>query len=55
MPSFVNSRTNLQLSWPQGSLLQATNVVGPYLTNPAASPYNVAPTGAMMFYKIQVQ
>src|SRR5262249_61613460 len=30
---------NVVLSWPQGTLLEATNVTGPWTTNPATSPY----------------
>src|SRR5206468_1203255 len=30
---------NVQLTWPQGTRLEATSVVGPYTTNNAASPY----------------
>ncbi len=45
----------LVLSWSQGSLLQATNLLGPWVTNTAASPYSVAETNAQMFYKVRVQ
>ncbi len=50
------SGANLLLSWPQGTLLQATNVAGPYLPvsgNPP-SPYTAVPTGAQRFYRVQV-
>lgn len=46
---------NLTLKWPQGVLLQATNLAGPWTTNNATSPYNVSPSGAQMFYRILVQ
>lgn len=47
---------NLNLTWPQGTLLQSTNLVGPWqaLTN-AASTINVAPTNNTMFYKVLLQ
>jgi Concanavalin A-like lectin/glucanases superfamily/Immunoglobulin I-set domain len=46
---------NVVLSWPQGTLLEATNVTGPWATNPATSPYTNAPTAAMKLYRVQVQ
>jgi hypothetical protein len=45
----------LQLSWPQGTLLQAVNVSGPWTTNTATSPYTLTPTAAQMFYRLQIQ
>jgi hypothetical protein len=47
--------SNLQLIWPQGTLLQASNLLGPWATNPAPSPYTVSPTNSMMFYRVRVQ
>jgi fibronectin type 3 domain-containing protein len=49
------SRTNLMLTWPQGTLLMSTNVTGPWVTNNAASPYTVSPTNARMFYRILIR
>jgi hypothetical protein len=50
------SGTNLQLSWSQGLLLQATNVTGPWTTNlTATSPFIVSPTARQMFYRVQVE
>jgi hypothetical protein len=46
---------NLTLSWSQGSLLEATNLSGPWVTNPAASPYTVPPTNPMTFFRVRVQ
>ena len=47
---------NLSLTWPQGTLLQATSVTGPWLavTN-VVSPINVTPTNAAMFYRVLLQ
>jgi hypothetical protein len=46
----------LQLAWPQGVLLQATNIAGPWTTNAAAlSPFILSPTAPRMFYRVQVQ
>jgi Concanavalin A-like lectin/glucanases superfamily len=44
--------SQLTLSWPQGTLLEATNLTGPWTTNPAVSPYTVTPTGARKFYRV---
>jgi hypothetical protein len=46
---------NLQLSWPQGTLLEATELTGPWSTNTATSPYLFAPAGAKKFYRVRVQ
>jgi len=43
------------LSWPQGVLLQSTNVTGPWTTNGASSPYTNQPNGPQMFYRVRVQ
>jgi Concanavalin A-like lectin/glucanases superfamily/Bacterial Ig domain len=48
------SGTNLVLSWPHGTLLQATNIAGPWTTNNAAtSPYTLVPDEPQMFYRIK--
>ena len=51
------SGSDVQLTWSQGLLLEATNVTGPWTTNSAATPpsYTVPPTGAGKFYRVQVQ
>jgi hypothetical protein len=62
-PAYVPSVTlglqytngSLTLNWPNGTLLQATNLTGPWITNSAPSPLTVTPTGARMFYRVQVQ
>jgi Concanavalin A-like lectin/glucanases superfamily/Immunoglobulin domain len=46
---------SLTLSWPNGTLLQATNLTGPWITNSAPSPLTVTPTGPGMFYRVKVQ
>ncbi|MGO8701993.1 MAG: LamG-like jellyroll fold domain-containing protein [Limisphaerales bacterium] len=41
---------NVQITWARGSLLQATSLNGPWVTNTlAASPYIVAPSGSMFY------
>jgi hypothetical protein len=52
VPSGAGSNT---LYWSQGTLLQSTNVAGPWSTNTAASPYSVKTTNSMMFFKVLVQ
>lgn len=46
---------NLTLTWPQGTLLEANAVTGPYTTNNAASPYVVPATGAQKYYRVIVK
>jgi len=52
---FSASRGNMTLTWSQGTLLEATNVYGPWVTNGAASPYTVVPTGPQKFFRVQTQ
>jgi len=47
--------SNVQLSWPQGTLLESTNVAGPWTTNVGTSPLLISnPTGTK-FFKVKVQ
>jgi hypothetical protein len=45
---------NLTLTWSQGTLLQATNLAGPWSTNTASSPFHISPTNSHMFFKVLV-
>lgn len=46
----------LTLQWLHGTLLEATDITGPWTTNPAAtSPFQVTPTGAQKFYRVITQ
>jgi hypothetical protein len=45
---------SLNISWSQGTLLQATNLLGPWTTNAATSPYPVSATGTQMYFKVKV-
>ena len=45
----------LTVTWPQGMLLQADAVTGPWTTNSASSPYLFAPSAAKRFYRVKVQ
>jgi len=44
--------TNPVLTWTAGALLEATNLSGPWKTNPAVSPYVVPLTNAEMFFRL---
>jgi hypothetical protein len=50
----VTGGPNTQLTWSQGTLLQSTNVSGPWITNATSSPYPIVPTNSQMFYKVLV-
>jgi hypothetical protein len=45
---------NVTLTWSQGTLLQATNLAGPWTTNASASPATIAATNSLMFFKVLV-
>jgi hypothetical protein len=53
--SLSQSGGNVTLTWPSGSLLEATNMLGPWTTNVATSPFTFTPTGPMKFYRLQLQ
>jgi hypothetical protein len=46
-----NGNGSLTLTWPQGALLQATNLAGPWTTNAASPPRVIAPTNSQMYFK----
>jgi hypothetical protein len=49
------SGSNITLTWPAGTLLQSTNVLGPWTTNTAAvSPYVVPATNKQQFFRALV-
>jgi hypothetical protein len=52
-PTITWSGSNLQVNWSIGTLLQATNITGPWTTNHSASPLTVVPTAPAMFYRTQ--
>jgi hypothetical protein len=44
---------NLNLTWPQGTLLQSSNLAGPWSrASASASPLVVSPTNDVMFYRV---
>jgi hypothetical protein len=47
--------SNLQVSWPQGALLEAPAPTGPWTTNPAGAPFLVSPTNSQRFYRAQAR
>jgi Concanavalin A-like lectin/glucanases superfamily/Immunoglobulin I-set domain len=49
------SGANVIVTWPKGTLLEANDLLGPWTTNNAVSPYTVAPTATKKFYRVQVQ
>jgi GDSL-like Lipase/Acylhydrolase family len=47
---------NLRLTWPQGILLEATNLSGPWTTNAlATSPFTNTPDAPQKYYRVRVQ
>jgi hypothetical protein len=46
------ARPNSVLNWGTGTLQEATNLSGPWVTNSAISPYTVVPTNAQTFYRL---
>ncbi len=49
------SGANVTVTWPQGTLLEADEVSGPWTTNTAASPYVTTPAAAKKFYRVIVK
>lgn len=43
-----------QLSWPRGILLEATNISGPWSTNPATPPYTITADAPQKFYRVHL-
>lgn len=46
--------TTFVLNWAAGTLLQATNLTGPWVTNTSSSPYTVVPTNMRTFYRLSL-
>jgi hypothetical protein len=49
------SAGSMTLTWAQGTLLESTNVSGPWTPNGASSPYITGATNSSLFYKVLVQ
>src|SRR6202012_5058896 len=53
--NITRAGNNIVLTWQMGTLLQATNLVGPWVTNQAAaSGYTVPATNTSQFYRLLV-
>lgn len=53
--TIAKSGSNVVLSWQTGTLLESTNLMGPWSTNSAAAaPYSVPATNATRFFKLLV-
>jgi Bacterial Ig-like domain (group 3)/Domain of unknown function (DUF5005) len=53
MISVQRNGEDLILTWPQqGTLLQATNLMGPWTTNDVTPPFTNHPTSPQMFYRV---
>jgi hypothetical protein len=48
-----HAQTKLQVVWPAGTLLESTNLQGPWSTNFASSPYSVVPVASQEFFRVQ--
>jgi hypothetical protein len=46
---------NPVFDWAAGTLLESTNVTGPWVTNSGVSPYTVQPTNTQMFYRLLIK
>ncbi|MDB6112097.1 MAG: Immunoglobulin I-set domain protein [Pedosphaera sp.] len=53
--SIQSSGTKVILTWPHGTLLEATSVAGPWTTNNATSPYTNSPAAAQKLYRVIVK
>jgi hypothetical protein len=52
---YTFSAGSLQLTWPQGTLLQTTNLLSPWVTNSiATSPWPITPSNSQMYFKVLV-
>jgi hypothetical protein len=45
----------MTLNWSPGTLLEATDLNGPWTINNATAPYSFVPTGPQKFFRIQLQ
>lgn len=50
--SLQKSGDQIVLSWPQGTLLQADEITGPWTTNAVTSPYTLTPSETRKFYRV---
>ena len=50
-----SSSTSMTMVWPQGTLLQATNLAGPWVATSGISSNTALMTNAQMFFRLQIQ
>jgi hypothetical protein len=53
--TFTSTNKSLTLTWPQGILQTATNLLGPWTPINAPAPITVTTTNAAQFYRVKVQ
>jgi hypothetical protein len=54
--SIRTSGNSIIITWPNGTLQSATNIVGPWHDfGGVVSPYGITPTGSQQFYRVKVQ
>jgi hypothetical protein len=54
--SLQNTGATFRLTWPQGTLLEATNLTGPWdRASSSPSPFTAAPTNTAMFFRVELQ
>jgi hypothetical protein len=53
-PSIAKSGSNLQVNWMIGTLLQATNLTGPWITNAGPGPFTISPAAPRLFFQTRV-
>ncbi|MCX6924289.1 MAG: hypothetical protein NT154_13910 [Verrucomicrobia bacterium] len=53
--TITRNGSNLDISWPSGTLLQSTNATGTYIAVPGATPplYHASPTNSATFFRVQ--
>ena len=51
-PGFTGPFTNNTLTWTGGGLYEATNIMGPWITNTHTSPYVVTPTVPQKYFRV---
>ena len=52
--SLAPSGTNVSLTWGYGTLLESTNLMGPWVPASGTSPMTNTPTGGSRFYRLQL-
>jgi hypothetical protein len=58
LTNFLYMQTGIRqpvLTWAAGTLMQSTNLLGPWAPNPASPPYTIVPTNSQTFYRLSFQ